>query len=293
MKLNEKQANVVESVIKAMESVEPGMNFKWSKGVGMPRNGVTGHRYQGINVVLLWHAAHRKNYTNPYWCTYDQALKAGGHVKKDEKGTHIFVVKPWSKVDKRSGEEKSGMFYGLHSVFNLDQVEGVEVKEWEKLKEHGCLEDIDVVLDKLGADVIHGGDKACYIPSVDRILMPMKGQFELMEGYYSVKLHEYMHWTGAEKRLNRDFSGRFGEEAYAFEELVAEIGNAMLMAHFGLEEISIPGHAKYLKSWIRVLKNDQSALLKAASLASRGVAMILGTTEESESSEDESDQVAA
>lgn len=118
-----------------------------------------------------------------------------------------------------------------------------------------------------GATVRHGGNRAFYTPTGDFIQMPQFAQFVDAKSYYSVLAHEHTHWTGAKERLDRVFGARFGDAAYAFEELVAELGAAFLCAGLGLENEPRADHASYVASWLRTLKNDKKAIFKAASKA--------------------------
>lgn len=124
------------------------------------------------------------------------------------------------------------------------------------------------------AKVQHGGSQAFFIPSADRIQLPAFGAFRDALAYYSVRGHETVHWTGHQSRLNRDFSGRFKSESYAFEELVAELGATMLNASLGLEMEPRPDHAKYIISWVKVLKGDKRAIMTAASKAQQAVDLL-------------------
>lgn len=134
------------------------------------------------------------------------------------------------------------------------------------------------VIDATGADIRHGGGRAAYTPTHDYIIMPRPENFEREENYYATTLHELSHWTGHESRLGRDLSGRFGDDAYAAEELIAELSSAFLMGSFGLEDATIEGHASYLDSWLRVLKADKSAIFTAAAAAQKAHDFILGET---------------
>jgi antirestriction protein ArdC len=129
-----------------------------------------------------------------------------------------------------------------------------------------------------GANVVHGGSRACYVPSTDNIHMPCIDFFRDAESYYGTRAHETTHWTRHKSRLDRDFGRkRFGDEGYAMEELV-ELGSAFLSADLDLTPEVRDDHAAYIASWIKVLKNDKRAIFTAASHAQRAVDFLHGAT---------------
>jgi len=181
--------------------------------------------------------------------------------------SHVVFYKFIDKqeIDQSTGEEKSARipFARVHTVFNIEQCEGIEETEQPQLDQRH--QSADEILHNSGADIRHGGDNACYIPSQDMIKLPMPQQFKTPEDYYATALHELTHWTGHKSRCHRDMTGRFGTESYAAEELVAEIGAAFLCAAAG-----VPGklqHAEYIQNWLQVLKNDKRAIFPASRLA--------------------------
>jgi len=237
----------------------------------MPFNAASGHRYRGVNVLLLWYASNRKGYRHPSWIGYHQALGLGGYVKKGEKSTLIVYAAtfvPKEEQDKPEAEQKRVPFLKKRDVFNVEQTANLperltRLPEPKPLSE--AIEEVERFLHTIGATVFHGGDRAAYSPIFDRIVLPEPGTFTSTPDYYATSLHEHCHWTGHQSRLNRDFSGRFGTEAYAAEELVAELGAAYLSA-----TLSIPGklqHAEYIGNWITLLSHDERAIFTAASKA--------------------------
>ena len=134
--------------------------------------------------------------------------------------------------------------------------------------------DAEQLLQHSPAPIIEGGDRAFYQPATDMIRLPARADFINPEAFYSTALHEMTHSTGHASRLDRDFSGRFGTEAYAFEELIAELGSAFLNAELGILGATLPDHAHYLASWIRILKGDKRAIFTAAAAASKAAAFI-------------------
>lgn len=127
-----------------------------------------------------------------------------------------------------------------------------------------------------GARIDHGGEMAAYIPSADRIVMPPRERFTSADGYYSTILHELGHWTGARGRLDRDLSGRFKSQAYAAEELIAELTSAFVSAGLGLASEPHPQTTSYIAGWISLLRSDKRALFTAAAAASRAADYLTG-----------------
>jgi antirestriction protein ArdC len=238
-------------------------------------------RYSGVNVLLLWDAALTRGYQSPAWITFRQALGLGGHVKRGEHGTAIVYASRFTKHDTNAatGEEieRHIPFLKSYTVFNVEQTEGLPPQVYQvgvpkPLSE--AIEAVEAFIGRLGAKVRHGGGVACYRPMYDTIDLPEPGSFESAAAYYGVSLHEHSHWSGHESRLNRDLTGRFGKEAYAAEELVAEFSAAFLCA-----ALSIPGrlrHAEYLGSWLTMLKEDTRAIFSASARATESAQFLEG-----------------
>ena len=199
---------------------------------------------------------------------YKQCQAIGGQVKKREKASHIIYVNKLVAKDKDTDVERLVPFMRCYAVFNVQQCEGLPHTAPEPvLPEHERNERAEAFLAAPKAEIRWGEAMAAYIPSKDCITMPARGAFIGPENLYAVWAHESIHWTGAKDRLNRDLKSRFDKEAYAFEELVAEIGAAMTCAH--LQVTGELRHASYVEQWLKVLKNDAKAILTAASLASK------------------------
>ncbi len=233
----------------------------------LPYNAATGRRYNGVNVLLLWGATFTRGYRHASWLTYLQAKALGGQVKKGEHATAIVFAGSSVKKDE-TGEEEKYRFLRFHSIFNVEQVNGLPerftgIPPPRPLDK--ALSEAEDFIALLVADVRHGGDRAAYSPALDCILLPHREQFESDAHYLATKLHEHAHWTGHKSRLDRNLSGRFGDEAYAGEELVAELTAAFLCA-----ELAIPGqlrHPEYIGSWLKVLGGDNRAIFTAAGKA--------------------------
>lgn len=243
-----------------------------------------GQPYQGINVLNLWGAAVNRGYTRPVWMTFNKAKELGGQVKKGEKGTPVVYASSFDKSDVNDeGEETTSTipFLKGYTVFNVEQINGLPEKFYEtpsRLKDtRARMEAVDQFIVNTKAVIRHGGNKAFYSPSHDFIQMPPSQSFRDMESYYAVLAHELAHWTGHPSRLNRQFGkSRFGNDAYAVEELVAEIGSAFLCASLGVTPETREDHAAYIQSWLKVLKKDKRAIFTAASHAQRAADYLRG-----------------
>lgn len=243
---------------------------------GMPYNAASKREYNGINVPILWVAG--ADYSGRGWLTYKQALDLGGHVRKGERATTIVYAQQRTATKTgNDGEETTRTFPVLKwfSVFNTDQCEGLP-SEIAATPETPKVEP-DRVLDwalRTKADIRHGGDRAFYTTGGDYVSLPVRGAFKSPDDYAATLLHELTHWTGHERRCNRQFGRRFGDSAYAAEELVAEMGAAFLCARLGV--VGQLQHASYIDSWLKILKADKRAIFTAASAASKAAEFITG-----------------
>lgn len=281
---------VTEAIVAALESgvapwAKPWKSDGTASPLGMPTNYATARAYRGINILLLWAAGLERGFKDTRWLTFKQALDMGGHVKKGEKGTHVVLWKTGTRTEEgEDGEEttKKTLYAREYVVFNVEQCEGFQL---EKL-DSGKPADVDAVLalvSEAGAVVVHGGNRAAYMPAMDIITMPHQDTFTDVGAYQSILLHEAGHWTGHPSRKARDFSGRFGSEAYAFEELVAELTSAMTCAHLGVQ--GRLQHVEYIGNWLKVLKGDKHAIFTAARLAQEAAEYLLGTARQEEAEE--------
>lgn len=236
-----------------------------------------GEAYQGINVVLLWGAKEANGFTSNRWYTFNQAKELGGFVRKGSKGSMVVYAGAIDiKADVEAGEteDKRIPFLKTYTVFNADQIEGLgEIVEPVAPVDDGAnlIATAQAYFDAVGATVRHGGDRAYWSAQSDHIQMPPRAAFEDGEAYYATLGHEHIHWTGSKTRLDREFGKRFGDDRYAFEELVAELGAAFLMASLGLSADPREDHASYLAGWLKVLKADKRAIFTAASKAQAAV----------------------
>ncbi|HRJ34238.1 MAG TPA: zincin-like metallopeptidase domain-containing protein [Fimbriimonadaceae bacterium] len=268
---------------KILEAIEAGSSEgRWEmpwyvpEGMGYPVNAVTGDGYRGVNILTLWVESQLRGYTDPHWATYLQWQSVGKQVRKGEKAAIGVVWKPWEPKDGQeqpaegdADESRVRMFGRAFPLFNASQIDGYEPPVAPDIPEMPRIEPAETFFASLGADIRHGGAKAFYRPSGDYIQMPPFTAFRDPVAYYATLAHEATHWTGAECRLARDLKGRFGDESYAAEELVAELGAAFLSASLGLTPEPRPDHAIYVQSWLKVLKNDSRAIFTASSLAQK------------------------
>jgi antirestriction protein ArdC len=241
--------------------------------------------YRGVNVVALWAAAQYRGLNSRYWFTYKGALEVGAHVRKGAKGEFAFFVGKTTKTVEVNGqdEERSLSFLRCYHVFNGDEIEELPDRYLitppapapvDVTRQHDRNPAVDSFLNNAGVTVRHGGDKAFYMPSADVVQMPPLAAFHDAEAYYATLLHESAHWTGHASRCDRTFGKRFGDEAYAVEELTAELAAAFLCADLKVSSSPREDHASYLANWLRVLIADNKAIFHAASAADRAAAFL-------------------
>jgi len=236
-----------------------------------------GQPYRGINVLMLWGAAADHGYACPVWMTFKQALELGGCVRKGEHGSLVVYASTFTRTETNdnTGEEaeRNIPFLKGYTVFNVEQIDGLPERFLAPAPALPAglerIERAEAFAAATGAVIRHGGNRAFFSPSGDFVQMPPLQAFRDAESYYAVLAHELTHWTGHESRLARAFGKRFGDKAYAFEELVAELGSAFLAADLALTPEPRPDHAGYLANWLDVLKADKRAIFTAASHAQR------------------------
>ena len=267
---------ITDGIIEQLEAgVAPWVKpWKTNPADGAPHNPASGTYYRGVNFFWLSMLQSSGKYgTSSNWLTYKQAQALGAQVQKGAKGVQVVFYKPLSIQDKASGESKIIPMVKTYTVFNADMIEGLPVDDVEvtpeTIPEFQSHEECEAFIASSGADIRHGGNSAYYSPLLDYIQMPNREDFNTPADYYATALHELSHWTGAKHRIDRDFSKskRFGDSAYAFEELVAELGAAMLCAHCKVD--GKLQHASYIQSWLKVLRDDSRAILKAGAEAQK------------------------
>lgn len=282
------RAQITNTIISMLEQ---GSTDKWERpwksvaAKGLPRNYTTGRAYTGVNVLLLWCAAQERGYGRNEWMTYNQAQQIGAKVRAGAKGVMgiFYKMVERKKGDAGDGEDdakQGGMMPMLKPfwVFNVAEIEGLPAQEAPMNTAFNPAEEGEFILAASGADIRHGGNRAYYSPGLDFIQLPEKAQFANEADYYATGFHELIHWTGNAGRLGREYGKKFGDDAYAFEELVAELGASFLMADLGMHEATIQGHANYVDHWLKVLKADKGAIFTAAKAASAAHALIVSQT---------------
>ena len=251
--------------------------------LAMPRNAATGRQYSGINVLILWGAVISHGYSGQSWLTFRQALALGGNVRKGEHGTTVvyadrFVPDDEKKRARETGEEAAAIpFLKRFTVFNSAQCENLpeDVAIVAPPPPPGLIEpQVEALIKASGIDFRIGGDRAFYVPAHDYVQVPPPQAFFEPINWHRTALHECSHASGAPHRLNRDLSGTFGTKKYAFEELVAEISAAFCCAALGI--VPTVRHADYIGSWAEVLREDNRAIVRAASQASKSADFLLG-----------------
>jgi antirestriction protein ArdC len=242
-----------------------------------------GTPYQGINVLWLWMAAEAAGHSSPYWMTYRQSQVLGAQVRKGERGTVAIFYRAYQAEVADEGEEatdgRTSRVLKSFTVFNACQIDGLPGRYFPEPRPLPPPTERDSALDRffvaVPARVRHWGAEAFYSPALDQITMPEPGLFRNLDHYRATLAHELSHWTGHENRLARQMGGRFGSEAYAMEELVAELSSAMLGAELGLPVDHLDHHASYLASWLKVLKADSKAILTVAAKAEEAASLLL------------------
>ncbi len=247
----------------------------------------SGKEYRGVNILTLGVAKMVHGYSSPYWLTFRQAKKHGGHIRKGEKATYIvFSEKKIREVEKEDGTKERKVYHFVKSfpVFNWDQTEGVPKKEAGPALDPDR-DQIDVcnsILSRMPNPPAYRerGSAAYYMPNDDLVNLPPLETFKTTEGYAATKFHEYAHSTGHESRLNRPgimAVAAFGSEDYSFEELVAELTSAYLCARTGIDNTSENSSA-YISNWLKVLRNGKTMLMKASGKAIAAVEYILSAS---------------
>ena len=262
-----------------------------------------GKPYQGVNILLLWGSALEQGFTCPIWMTFKQAQELGAHVRKGEKGSLVVYADTFRKTetDEETGEdvEKTIPFMKAYTVFNCEQIEGLPAHytaqpEQPAIAEEARNQALERFFANTGAIIRHGGDRAFYSISSDHVQMPPFPAFKDAESFYGTLGHEMVHWTKAPSRLDRDFGRKqWGDEGYAKEELVAELGAAFLCADLGITPEVREDHAAYIASWLKALQGDKRFIFTAAAHAQRAVDHLNSYQNDAAGNDNEAEEVAA
>ena len=286
---------ITDRIIAGLEAgsvpwVQPWSSSAAKAALSLPRNGASGRAYSGINILILWGAVIQQGFPSQSWCTFRQALSLGGNVRKGERGTTIvyadrFVPEQEQSRARGQGEDARAIpFLKRFTVFNLAQCENLpdEVSVVAPPTPPGLIEPrVEALIEATGIDLRIGGDRAFYVPEQDCIRVPPPQAYFEPINWHRTALHECAHATGHPSRLNRDLSGGRGSRKYAFEELVAEIAAAFCCA--ALDIVPTVRHADYIASWLEVLREDNRAIIRAASQASKAADYLLGFSPQGES----------
>jgi antirestriction protein ArdC len=280
--------------------VQPWDSSAVAAPLAVPSNAATGRAYSGINVLILWGAVVRHGFSCQSWLTFRQALALGGHVRKGERGTMVVYADRFVPDDERRrardmGEEAQAIpFLKRFTIFSTDQCEGLPqdlVTAPPPVAEGSILPEVEALIRASGADLRLGGDQAFYSPDLDYVQVPRPEAYFEPINWHRTALHELGHWTGHASRLARDLSGGFGSKKYAQEELVAEMTAAFACATLGISPTV--RHADYIGAWLEVLREDNRAVVRAASAASRAADYLLAFRPDRFGAEDGALAVAA
>ena len=278
--------HITNQIISCIEAGAGDFRLPWHAGgtITSPTNIESKKHYRGVNILALWAAGAGNGYTSGQWGTYRQWANAGAQVRRDEKSTYIVFYKElhYASVDQTDPSENDAetrLFARATPVFFAEQVDGFEMPVPGQTK-FDPIEAAEGLVSATQATIHHGGNRAYYRPKTDSIQLPFREAFigrptsTAQEAYYSTLLHELTHWTSPATRCDRQLGKRFGDHAYAMEELVAELGAAFLCSELGVTNEPRVDHAQYLASWLSVLKADRKAIFTAASAASKACAFL-------------------
>lgn len=308
----EVKSQVAKTLIDAMERGETPWQKPWSAVSMRPINPTTDNAYRGINRILLALSGRPDN----RWMTYQQAQAKGWQVRKGEKGAMIVKLVELAAgaagaeaAEQGSGASGEGNAPGKkafvlrrYTVFNAQQIEGVPALEAQAENVFDPVARAEAVIEALKArtelSVVLGGNQACYIPALDEVRLPNKKTFRSVYDFYATAMHECAHSTMHKKRLDRSegFGKRWGDEAYAMEELTAEITSAILASETGVPmpngKAHLDNHAGYLQSWIKVLSKDPMAIFTAAKAADKISEYLIGLERQMAGQEEHKEWIA-
>lgn len=280
---------VTTAIVAAIEAGAGDYRMPWnarlcgSSSLDIPSNPVGRYPYRGINILTLWGSQEQYGFPTPEWATYQQWQSIGAQVRKREKASiSIFykLLDPKSTISSNEDNDRPNksrpFIIKAANVFNAAQVDGYAPALLPPIPDEVKHAASERLITASGAKIHVGGPKACYIPSRDEIHMPPHAAFINSQAYYGVAFHELSHWTGHKSRCARSLEGRFGSEAYAIEELIAELSAAFLSAELGLAPEPRIDHARYISSWLKAIKNDKRAIFTAATKASEAANFLKG-----------------
>jgi antirestriction protein ArdC len=277
---------ITDTIIEELEAGRVPWAQPWKAAkapLAMPKNATTNRSYSGINVLILWNSVIKHGFPSQGWLTFRQALSLGGNVRKGERGTTVvyadrFIPDAEKKRARETGDEVQAIpFLKRFTVFNQAQCEGLpaDLTVVTPPPAPGMIEPkVEALIVASGIDFRIGGNEAFYAPAHDYVQVPPPQAFFEPVNWHRTALHEVGHASGAAHRLNRNLAGGFGSKTYAFEELVAEMSSAFCCASLGI--VPTVRHADYIGSWLEVLREDNRAIVRAASQASKAADYLLG-----------------
>jgi antirestriction protein ArdC len=277
--------HITDKIIAAIERGAGEFRLPWHRSAGSimrPVNIASKKAYRGVNILTLWATADEKGYGSGVWGTYRQWGEAGAQVRTGEKSAYIVFYKEITVANESDSDETDTRFFARATpVFAAEQVEGWTAPVIDTPATIITpIEQAESLVAATGASITYSGSRAFYRPSTDSIQLPPREAFigtptsTPAEAFYSTVLHELCHYTSHESRCNRQLGKRFGDDAYAMEELVAELGAAFLCANLGITDEPRADHAQYLASWLTAMKDDKKAIFTAASKASEAAAFL-------------------
>ena len=250
--------------------------------LGLPRNAATSRSYSGINVLILWGAVIEHGFPGQGWLTFRQALSLGGNVRKGEHGTTVVYADRFTPEDEKrrafeAGEEAHAIpFLKRFTVFNTAQCDGLpeDIEAAVPPPPPGMIEpQVEALIKATGIDFRIGGDRAFYVPALDYVQVPPPAAYFEPINWHRTALHELGHASGHHSRLARDQSGSFGSRKYFVEECVAELASAFCCAALGITPTV--RHSDYIGAWIETMREDNRAIVRAASQASKAADWLL------------------
>jgi antirestriction protein ArdC len=296
--------DITDKIIAELEAgrlpwVQPWASSGASAPLAMPKNAATRRGYSGINVLILWGAVVQHGFPTQSWLTFRQALGLGGHVRKGERGTTVvyadrFVPDDERRRSREAGDEAAAIpFLKRFTVFNTAQCDCLPhdlVAVPPPIPDELIIPEVEALIRASGADLRLGGDKAFYAPAHDYIQIPRPESYFEPINWHRTAMHELGHWTGHASRLARDLSGAFGSKLYSREELVAEMTSAFCCATLGV--VPTVRHADYIGAWLEVLREDNRAVIRAASAASKAADYLLAFRTSAADARIEADEAA-
>lgn len=275
--IEQELASLADSILTQMRQGADQWYMPWHQGLEEPINLVTGRVFSGRNAAILWSQCQKRGYKRNQWATLKQWSKRRAKVRRGAKGVRVFVPKFNLGPDFWGGDSSEMSGFRSYHVFNVAELNNFNPDHPDLFDTFDVNHNIENLARKCRATIKFGGDRACYIPSLDRIEMPPQNRFystphtTAEEGYYSTLAHELVHWTRPAVRANRPVQFEDDSLDYAFEELVAELGAAIICSRFGQNIEPRPDHAAYLKSWLSVLEDDFQYFYKALAIAQDAV----------------------